>query len=152
MASRSSIADQRAVSAADAATRDRRAADARGAGWVTFAGTMLAIVGVMNVVYGIAAIADSRFYARDVTFVFANLNTWGWILTVVGVVQLAAAMSIFAATAWGRWVGILTAGLNAVAQLLFLPSYPLLSLALFSVDILVIYGLVSYGGRREPAV
>ena len=45
-----------------------------------FAGIMLAIIGVLNVIYGIAAVGDSKFYVRDVEYVFANLNTWGWLL------------------------------------------------------------------------
>jgi hypothetical protein len=64
------------------------------------------------------------------------------------VLQFCAAFSIFGGTSWGRWVGIGTAGLNAIAQLLFLPAYPFLALALFAIDILIIYGLVAYGGRR----
>jgi hypothetical protein len=119
-----------------------------GSGWVAFAGVMLTIVGVMNIIYGIAAIDDANFYVNDAKYVFSDLNTWGWIVLVLGVLQFCAAFSIFGGTSWGRWVGIGTAGLNAIAQLLFLPAYPFLALALFAIDILVIYGLVAYGGRR----
>jgi hypothetical protein len=121
-------------------------------GWVTFAGVMLAIVGVLNIIYGIAAIDSANFFINDARYVFSDLATWGWVLLIIGAVQFCAAFSIFGDTSWGRWVGILTAGLNSIAQLLFLPAYPLLALALFSVDILVIYGLVAYGGRRSTAV
>jgi uncharacterized membrane protein (DUF2068 family) len=120
-------------------------------GWATFAGVMLGIVGTLNVIYGIAAIDNANFYVNDAKFVISNLNLWGWILLVCGAVQLCASVSIFAGTSWGRWVGVLTAGLNAIAQLLFLPSSPGLALALFFVDVLVIYGLVAHGGRRLPA-
>jgi hypothetical protein len=121
-------------------------------GWVTFAGVMLAIVGVLNIIYGIAAIDDANFYVNDARYVVSGLATWGWVLLIVGAVQFCAAFSIFGGTAWGRWVGILTAGINCIAQLLFLPAYPLLALALFAIDILVIYGLVAHGGRRGSAV
>jgi hypothetical protein len=122
--------------------------DMEGSGWVAFAGVMLTIVGVMNIIYGIAAIDDANFYVNDAKYVFSDLNTWGWIVLVIGVLQFCAAFSIFGGTSWGRWVGIGTAGLNAIAQLLFLPAYPFLALALFAIDILIIYGLVAYGGRR----
>src|SRR5215216_1167335 len=112
-----------------------------GAGWVLFAGIMIGIVGVMNVIYGISAIDNSSFWAEGARYiVFNDLNTWGWILLAVGAVQCCAAVGIFARSAWARWVGILSASVNAMVQLLFLPSFPLAALALFSIDILVIYG------------
>jgi hypothetical protein len=120
-------------------------------GWATFAGVMLSIVGVLNIVYGIAAIDDANFYVNDARYVFSDLNTWGWVLLIIGAVQFCAAFSIFGGTSWGRWVGVLAAGLNSIAQLLFLPAYPFLALALFSVDILIIYGLIAHGGRRTFA-
>jgi hypothetical protein len=121
----------------------------RGSGWVSFAGVMLAIVGVLNFIFGIAAISDSKFYVRGAEYILSGLNTWGWIILLTGVVQFFAAFSIWGGTAWGRWVGVLTAGSNSIVQLLFLPSFPLAALAIFSVDILIIYGLVAYGGRRH---
>ncbi len=125
--------------------------DEHGMGWVIFAGTMLAIVGILNFIYGIAAISNSKFYARDVTYVVSSLNTWGWVIMILGAIQFFAALSIWGGTEWGRWVGILTAGVNAIVQLIFIPAYPFLSLAIFAVDILIVYGLVAYGGRRGPA-
>jgi hypothetical protein len=120
-----------------------------GEGWVTFAGIMIAIVGVLNFIYGIAAISNSHFYAREATYILSGLNTWGWVLMITGIIQLCAAIAIFAHIEWGRWIGILTASINAIIQLIFIPAYPFASLALFAVDILVIYGLVAYGGRRR---
>ncbi|HMJ36685.1 MAG TPA: hypothetical protein VK501_22460 [Baekduia sp.] len=118
-------------------------------GWATFAGVMLSIVGVLNIVYGIAAIDNANFYINDARYVISDLNTWGWVMLIIGALQFCAAFSIFAGTEWGRWVGVATAGLNSIAQLLFLPAYPFLALALFSIDILIIYGLIAHGGRRH---
>jgi len=122
-----------------------------GMGWVVFAGTMLAIIGILNFIYGIAAISNSKFYARDVTYIVSSLHTWGWIIMILGVIQFLAALSIWGGTEWGRWIGVLTAGVNAIVQLIFLPAYPFLSLAIFAVDILIIYGLLAYAGRKGPA-
>jgi hypothetical protein len=135
---------------ATASSRDGYAAE--GSGWVTFAGVMLSIMGVLNMIYGIAAIDNANFYVNDAQYVFSDLNTWGWVVAITGAVQFCAAFSIWGGTSWGRWVGVATAGLNSIGQLLFLPAYPFLALALFSVDILIIYGLVAYGGRRDAAV
>ena len=125
---------------------------ATGYGWLIFAGTMLSVVGTLNIIYGIAAIDSANFYVNDAKYVVSDLNTWGWIIAIIGGIQFCAAFSIFAGTAWGRWVGVGSAGLNAIAQLMFLPAYPFLALALFSVDILVIYGLIAHGGRPERVV
>lgn len=120
----------------------------RGSGWIAFAGTMLVILGVMNVIYGVAAIDDANVYVGDAKYVFADLNTWGWFLLIVGVIQFFAAFSIWNHTSWGRWVGVLSAACNSILQLLFLPAFPFLALSLFTLNILVIYGLIAYGGRQ----
>ena len=66
-----------------------------GSGWVLFAGIMIALVGVLNVIYGIAAIGDSRFFIDDATYILSGLNTWGWILLILGATQFVAAYSIW---------------------------------------------------------
>jgi|SRR4051794_20109513 len=132
------------------AARDRYLTDETdGYGWVVFAATMVGIVGTLNVIYGIAAISNSRFYARDVTYIVSDLNTWGWALLILGAVQFCASFGIFLQMTGARWVGILSAAVNAIIQLLVLPGAPFLALALFSIDILVIYGLIAHG--RRPA-
>jgi hypothetical protein len=119
-----------------------------GEGWVAFAGIMIAIVGVLDFIYGIAAISNSRFYVHGVNYIISDLNTWGWVIMITGVIQFCAAVAIFGRVEWGRWVGVATAAVNSIIQLIFIPAYPFGSLALFAIDILVIYGLVAYGGRQ----
>lgn len=119
-----------------------------GEGWVAFAGIMIAIVGILNFIYGIAAISNSHFFVHETNYILSGLNTWGWVIMITGIVQFCAAVAIFGHQEWGRWVGILTAGVNSIIQLIFIPAYPFGSLALFAVDILIIYGLVAYGGRQ----
>jgi putative flippase GtrA len=120
-------------------------------GWVMFAGTMLAIVSILNVVYGIAAIGNANFYVGNAQYVFSDLNTWGWVMVVLGAIQFTGACALFVGSAYGRWIGIASAGGNAIAQLLWIPAYPLLSIALFTIDVLVLYGLIAHGGRRQMA-
>jgi hypothetical protein len=126
--------------------------DERGDGWVVFAGVMLMIVGVINVIGGIAAIDDANFYVRDAQFVFSDLNTYGWAITILGSVQVLVALGVWARNGFSRWMGVLFASLNAFVQLLMMPAFPLWSLALFTVDLLIIYGLILYGGRIEERV
>ena len=115
-------------------------------GWVTFAGVMLFIVGVLNVIYGIAAIADSSFFVQDQRYILSNLNTWGWITLILGLLQLFAAFSLWSGGAYGRVVAILAASLSAVGALLSIPAYPFWSLAVFAIDIIIIHQVAKYGG------
>jgi hypothetical protein len=121
--------------------------DDRGDSWVMFAGVMLALVGILNIVYGIAAIGDSTFFTANAKYVITDLNTWGWVVLVVGAIQFLAAFAIWSGAELGRWVGIISAACNAIVQMFFIPAFPLLSVTLFAVDVLVIYGLVTYGGH-----
>ena len=119
-----------------------------GAGWIIFAASLLGLAGAWNVIQGILAIGDSRVYVGESTFVFSNLNTWGWIVLVLGVLQLLAAFAIVGGSEWARWFGIACASVNALGQLLFLPAYPFWALAMFAIDILIIYALAVYGGKK----
>jgi len=123
----------------------------RGDGWIAFAGIMLMIVGVMNVIGGIAAIDDANFYVANAQFVISDLNTWGWVILATGVVQVLAALGIWVRNQFSRWLGVGFAGINMLAQLLMIAAFPLWSLAIYAVDILIIYGLVVYGGRERRA-
>ena len=124
----------------------------RGGGWVTFAGVLLLIVGTMNLIGGIAAIDDANFFVGNAEFIISDLNTWGWVIAIIGGVQILAAFGLFARNAFARWLGVTFAATNAFAQLMMLPAYPLWSLALFTLDNLIIYGLISYGDRAAERI
>jgi hypothetical protein len=125
--------------------------DSHGQGLVTFAGVMLLIAGVLNVLYGIAAIDNANVFTKHARYVLADLNTWGWFLLVLGVVQLFAAFAIWRGTPWARWFGVAAATVNAILQTMFIPAYPILAMTILTLDIIVIYGLLAYGGRRKAA-
>lgn len=128
---------------------DRAAATSEGSGWVVFAGSMLLIVATLNIIYGIGAIDNSTFFVNDANYVFSDLNTWGWIVLITGCAQMLTAFGIWARNNIATWLGIAFAGLNAIVQLLMIPAYPFLSIALFGVNILVIYGLAVHGGHTD---
>ena len=115
-------------------------------GWVIFAAIMLFIVGVLNVIWGIAAIADSKFFVQDQKYILSNLNAWGWITLIIGVLQLFAGFSLWSGNLYGRVMAILFASLSALAALMSIPAYPFWSLAIFAIDIIVIYQVSLYGG------
>jgi uncharacterized membrane protein HdeD (DUF308 family) len=125
--------------------------ESSGAGWVMFAGIMLLIAGVLNVIYGIAAVDDSKFFVHETQYILSGLNTWGWVTIILGALQILAAFSIWSGGGFGRWFGIFAASLSAIAALMYMPAYPFWSLAVFAIDILIIYGLAAYGGRPIEA-
>jgi hypothetical protein len=121
---------------------------AAGGGWLMFATIMLGLAGTWNLFEGILAIASSRVYAGHETFIFSDLNTWGWIVMILGLAQVLAALALFGGSELARWFGIGVAGLNALGQLMFVPAYPVWAITMFAVDVLIIYGLAAYGGHR----
>jgi len=125
--------------------------DDYGQGLVTFAGVMITIAAVLNTLYGIAAIDGANVFVANARYVFGDLNMWGWFLLALGVLQFFAAFAIWRGASWGRWFGVACATVNAILQMLWIPSYPILSFVLLALDIMVIYGLLAYGGRRKAA-
>ena len=124
---------------------------ARGDGWLVFAGTALGLVGILNVIDGIVALSQSRFFTANAVYTFGDLRTWGWIVLAVGVVQILAAGGVLARAQWARCTGMIMAGLGALAQFAFMQSYPFWSLTIFAVCVLALYGLAMYGGSPQRA-
>ena len=121
----------------------------RGEGWIAFAGTMLLFAGVLNFIWGIAAIDNSAFFSGDAHYViFSDLNTWGWFFLIVGVIQVLAGWAVMKNAAWAAIVGIVTAFVNAIAQISAAHTFTVWALTIVAMDVLVIYGLVKYGGGR----
>lgn len=110
-------------------------------GWWIFAGVLLLIAGVVNLFYGIGAVGNSKFFTDNVTYIAANLHTYGWAIIVLGVVQLTAGLSLFTGGGWGRFVGIVAAALNALAYLLAINAAPIWSLCMFILSIVILYEL-----------
>jgi hypothetical protein len=123
--------------------------DSHSQGLVTFAGVMIMIAAVLNILYGIAAIDQATFFVNDAKYVFADLKTFGWLVLALGVIQVFAALAIWQGTPWGRWFGVGSASVNIILQMLWLPARPVLAMTILALDIVVIYGLLAYGGRRR---
>jgi hypothetical protein len=119
----------------------------RGSGWITFAGVVILIVATLNIIDGIAAISKSSFFTANAHFVFSDLKTWGWIMLSLGIIQMVVGFGVWSGNQFARWTGVVFVSLNAIAQLLFIPAYPLWSLSIFALDFMVLYGLMVYGGR-----
>ena len=124
----------------------------RGTGSAFFASILLMVAGTVNVIYGIAALSDSKFFVGETRYVFSNLNTWGWITLLLGILALLAAFSVMSGGIFGRSVGIAVASLTAVGALLGVGgAYPFWSLGVFAICIVVIHGLAVYDPEPELA-
>ena len=118
----------------------------RGAGRATFVAVLLLIVGTLNVIYGIAALDNANVLVNDRRYILTNLNTMGWVLIILGVIQLAGGFSLMAGNTYGRVIGIIGASLGAIGALLSIGgSYPWWSLAVFFLCIYIVHGIFIYG-------
>jgi hypothetical protein len=128
-----------------------RSDEDHGSGWVTFAGILMLIIGTLNIIDGIAAIGQANFFEDNTRFIAGDLKTWGWVVLFIGIGDVLLGLGIMAKNQFARWTGVGLLGLNAIAQLMFIPAYPFWSLSIFALDILAIYGLVAYGSRLSRA-
>ena len=126
--------------------------DPRGVGWVMFAGVMLLVLGCANTIDGVAAVTGSHFFTPRAHYLFGDLNSWGWVIWIIGVAQGLTGVGILVKNQFARWLGVAFASGNTFAQMLMIQAYPAWSLALWSLDILVIYALVVHGGRTYRPV
>ncbi|MEZ0070533.1 hypothetical protein ABIA32_006586 [Streptacidiphilus sp. MAP12-20] len=118
-------------------------------GLAHFGAVLLVLLAFFNGLDGIAAIYRSRVFVAGARFVVGDLRAWGWVILILAILQLAAAVSIFRGETWGRWFGVVILGVNAFAQMWFVPAYPFWSLTIIAVSIAAIYGLTAHGGRRR---
>jgi hypothetical protein len=115
--------------------------EARVTGWWVFAGILLAIAGFLNVVWGIAGISNSKFFTQNSVYVVSSLHTWGWITLIIGVIEIAAAFSLFAGGGYGRVIGIIAATIGAIDALAGTGTTPFWSICVFALCVTVIYQL-----------
>jgi hypothetical protein len=125
---------------------NKRGANMRGVGSALFVGILLMVAGVLNIIYGIAAVSDANFWVNDTQFVFSSLHTWGWITIILGIIQLTASLSLLGGGAYGRVVGLVAATLGALGALLDVGgAHPWWALGVFAICLICIHGLVVLG-------
>jgi hypothetical protein len=116
---------------------------------IVFAVALLVTVGFFNLIDGIAAIANSHVFIANAHYVVGDLRAWGWIVLILGVLQVIAAVAILAGSQAARWFAVVVIGLNAIGQMLFIPAYPFWSLLIIAVDVVALWGLCAYGSREN---
>ena len=121
-----------------------------GRGLLIFASVVLLVIGVVNLVGGIAAISGSQILIPGAHSVSGGLRGWGWVMAILGVVQLLAAAGVWAGSQLARWLAVAAVGLTAIGQMFFIPAYPLWSLLIIAADAVALWGLCAHGSRGHP--
>jgi hypothetical protein len=129
----------------------RSASHGEGYWMIVFAVALLVTVGIFNLIDGIAAIARSHIFIANAHYVIGDLRAWGWVALILGVLQVLAAIGVLAGNQAARWFAVAVVGLNAIAQMFFIPAYPFWSLMIIAVDVVALWGLCAYGSRENLA-
>jgi hypothetical protein len=117
-------------------------------GWILFAGVMMIMLGSLNAIQGFIALLNGNWLAKSTALpVHFDYRTWGWTWIIFGSVVAVAGLGVLAGQLWARIVGVIFAGLNAIAQMLYIPAYPFWGLTVIVVDVLVIWALTVHGGE-----
>src|SRR5262249_20026084 len=127
----------------------RTYAEGRGYGLILFAGVLLLVSGFWNLIYGIAAIAQSHVFVANAHYVFGNLRAWGWVTLIFAILLRVAGGGIMVGNQLARWFGVVVLGLNLIEQMFSIPSYPFWSLTIIALDVVALYGLCAYGSREN---
>ena len=124
----------------------------RAAGWLSLAAAVLVVSGVFKILDALWAFKYDDEVSEEVqTVLFENdLESWGWVWLVVGIILILAGFAVVSGSRWARWVGIVAASLAAISFLPWIYYKPLWTILSVTLAVLVIYALGAYGGPREP--
>jgi hypothetical protein len=121
-----------------------RDAESPGSGWIAFAGAYLALAGGLHIIWGIVALANKDAF-RESGLVWSNLNTWGWVAIVVGVLQLVGGFMVFAQRFAGQWLAGVLAILGIFVSFIELGAYPVWSVIVMVCNGLVLWAVTAHG-------
>ena len=115
------------------------------AGWIGFGAVLMTVVGAFAVIEGLLALLSPAFFSTNGGRVLAlNLAGWGWIHLLLGVVVLVTGMGLLAgAPTWARSVGVGLIAVNMLVQLVWLPAFPIWSIIIIGLDLLVLYAIAT---------
>jgi hypothetical protein len=116
-------------------------------GWVVFASAMMFLLGCFQAVQGLVAIFDDGFYHVTEGGLVVNVNytVWGWLHLFLGVLIIISGLGVLTGNLAARTVGVLLAGVSALVNLAFIEAYPIWSILVITIDVLVIYALTVHG-------
>jgi vacuolar-type H+-ATPase subunit I/STV1 len=120
-------------------------------GWIAFAGVMMLLMGTFHAIQGLVALFQDTYYlvAESGLIVQADYTTWGWVHLILGVVVVLAGIALLAGQMWARVVAVILAFGSALVNIAFLGAYPLWSMIMIAVDVLVIYAVTVHGKEAK---
>jgi hypothetical protein len=123
------------------------------AGWATFAGIMLILLGCFSAIEGVVAIFDDGWYhvTEGGLLVEVDYTAWGWTHLLLGVLIVLSGIGVLTGNVAARAVAVVLAGLSALVNLAFIEAYPIWSVIVITVDVLVIYALTVHGGELRDS-
>lgn len=128
-----------------------------GVGWLWFAAVMLFIAGCHNLIYGIAVLDDYVVVTNNLNdngqanIIYLDTTFWGWMWIGVGIVAIVTAFALPSRNQAARWFAVFLAAANAIGQLAFLVAFPVWSIIIIAIDVLIIYGLLTWDNSRRSA-
>jgi hypothetical protein len=124
------------------------------AGWVVFAAVMMMMVGGFHAIAGFVALFDDGYYVTRPSGLVLSVDytSWGWIHLLMGVLVFLAGLALLAGQAWARALGVVLAALSAFANMAFIAAYPLWSIIIITLDVIVIYAIVVHGREVKSMV
>ena len=113
-------------------------------GLAKFAGVLLIISGLWDVVIGLSGILSDKIFVSTPEYLYAfDLTGWGWVHLILGLIVAGTGVGILKGTAWGRIVGVALASVSLLLNFAFLPHYPFWSILVIVLDVLIIWALAS---------
>ena len=119
-------------------------------GWIKFAAVLFLVVGLFNVIDGIALLVDDNYFRPD-QLLFGDQSTWGWVALIMGAGQILIGFGIYSGNILAQILGVVWAMINGCVHLLSIGAYPAWSIIIMAIDGLVIYALIMYGRAFNEA-
>ncbi|GAA4630804.1 hypothetical protein GCM10023196_057610 [Actinoallomurus vinaceus] len=112
--------------------------------WLTFAGILAIVTGIFNLTDGLVALLRSDYYlVTDRDILILNFTAWGWIWLILGAIQIIVGVGILAGRTWARAAGVALAVLAALGHLVFLRAFPVWSVLVIAMSVIVVYALTA---------
>jgi hypothetical protein len=117
---------------------------------ITFAATMMLLIGVFQAIAGLSAIFDDQFYVVAGNYVFdLDVTAWGWVHLLLGILLIVAGWGLYSGSTWAGALAIVLAVLSAVANFFFIPYYPFWAILIIALNVWVIWSLTRPGSLRS---
>lgn len=119
-------------------------------GWIGFASFMLLLMGTFHMIAGfVALLKDEVYVIGEENLWILDYTQWGWVHVIGGILAITAALSLMQGHMYGRVIAVLVAGASAIVNMAFIPVYPLWSILIVTIDILVIYAVTVHGSELQ---